>query len=182
MLTACGRRHCQLRRASPPLLLLSSHAMAVPVPIKAVETTPVVDTPQLPLHEILHHSELTSPFPLPCPILTTTPSDIKSSLLLLNKSVTLLEPRFTTKAIRNLPALRKVIKEADLKDGGGVKALGEVLRADLKLGESLLPHLRDWHERASARGTREGVEAMTKLSRSTRWCIEGTTADACAVI
>jgi hypothetical protein len=91
------------------------------------------------------------PAPLP-------PPDIKSSLLLLNKSVTLLEPRFTTKAIRNLPALRKVIKEADLKDGGGVKALGEVLRDGLGLGESLLQYFRP----SSEGRTDEGREKVLR--------------------
>ena len=68
--------------------------------------------------------------------------DIKSSLQLLHKSVTLFEPRFTTKAIRNLPALRKVIKESDTKEGGGVVALAQVVRELVGLGECLLALLR----------------------------------------
>lgn len=53
---------------------------------------------------------------------TSLATDIKHNLALISRAVTLLEPRFTTRALRSLPALRK-------KLGAKGEFLAEVVRS-----------------------------------------------------
>lgn len=55
---------------------------------------------------------------------------MKHNLTLLDKAVALLEPRFTTRALRSIPALRKKLGEK-----GEAEDLAEVLRSTTILAQ-----------------------------------------------
>lgn len=69
-------------------------------------------------------------------------TNVKHNLSLLDKAVELLEPRFATRALRSLPALRK-----KSGDNGQADVLAEVIRSDhiFPKGQSLWA--RDWTAR-----------------------------------
>lgn len=61
---------------------------------------------------------------------------MKHNLALLDKAVALLEPRFTTRALRSIPALRK-----RLGDKGHAEDLAQVLRNSAILAPGQSPRL-----------------------------------------
>ncbi|KAK4704920.1 26S proteasome regulatory subunit N3, partial [Phenoliferia sp. Uapishka_3] len=81
----------------------------------------------------------TTPAPAGDSLLLT---NVKHNLVLLDKAVSLLEPRFTTRAIRSIPALRKHLgKKGDAEDLAEVLRSSDIFPKDSPRAKTLLDYL-----------------------------------------